>query len=111
MLVYTGSADEEVDVRVGSEVGGRAVRFGGGGERVGGDGALGGVEGGVAEGDDGVFWGVEEVGEVCEGGPCHVGGEADQGDADGWHGGGGRGRGFVRVKMSLRRELMRVFGW
>ena len=85
--IDTRRDDEEVDVRVGGEVGGGGVGFGAGGEVVGFDGGVGRVKARVAKGDDGVIWGCEESREVSE---CCPGvgfaGEADDADADWCHG-------------------------
>ena len=69
MQIHAGGANDEVDVRIGGEVLGGAVSFCGRGEVVDLDGFFGGVEGGVAEGDDLVFGGGGEVGEVGPDGP------------------------------------------
>lgn len=69
MQIHAGSAHDEVDVWISGEVFGGAVGFCGRREVVDLDGFFGGVDGGVAEGDDLVFGGGGEVGQVGPDGP------------------------------------------
>lgn len=86
VFVHAHAADDELDVRVVRQVRARGVRLDGSGqaEVPGGGGA--GWETGVAERCDAVFGGLREVRHVRCCGPAAVGREADESDADCFHG-------------------------